>query len=540
MQTTDLWKDLVNKLPRASNATHESKHVDNISTCFENTRVGVLEEITKWMNSSDSRSVFWINGMAGIGKTTIARTIVERNKENEDILLASFFFSRDDAQASDSHLVFPTLTHQIARQNPKMMQILADFIRGNPDCKDYPLKKQFSEILIRPLKTPSQPRRTIFFILDALDECSSKEDVSEILRLLLSNTTTITYNLRILITSRPERHILSEFSKARDHAKIVLHDIEKAVVNDDIEKFLRHNLEAVFAEKDLPPPEDTEIVRLVEKSNKLFIYAATTLRFIGDKDVDNPQGQLSIILDGTQEPDENPYSVVDALYLQVLRKAVPQDSPSWRRIEKRNGRVTAAVVMVREPLSLTALAILIDMSLMDTKSALDTLQSVISVPASTDEAPRIFHPSFADFVTDKERCTDNRFLVDVPKQDMLLGHRCLELMIKSLRRNMAGIEDETVQNVDVVDFEGRVKEAFPSELRYACLHWASHMMATGQADEECLSLLKKFTHWKLLNWTEAMSLLGEVPRAILMMRDIYAWGVSGHWLDYAVTDDRLI
>ena len=74
MQTTDLWKDLVNKLPRASNATNESKHVESISTCFENTRAGVLEEITKWMNSSDSRSVFWINGMAGIGKTTIART----------------------------------------------------------------------------------------------------------------------------------------------------------------------------------------------------------------------------------------------------------------------------------------------------------------------------------------------------------------------------------------------------------------------------------------------------------------------------------
>ena len=105
---------------------------------------------------------------------------------------------------------------------------------------------------------------------------------------------------------------------------------------------------------------------------------------------------------------------------------------------------------------------------------------------------------------------------------------------------MARMEDETMRNVVVADLEGRVKNALPSELRYACLHWASHMMATGQADEKCLSLLNKFTRGRLLNWMEAMSLLGEVPRAILMMRDIHAWAVSEHWLDYAVTDDQLI
>ena len=97
-----------------------------------------------------------------------------------------------------------------------------------------------------------------------------------------------------------------------------------------------------------------------------------------------------------------------------------------------------------------------------------------------------------------------------------------------------------MQNVDVFDLEGRVKNALPSELRYACLHWASHMMATEDANEKCLLLLNKFTYGRLLSWMEAMSLLGEVPRAILMMRDIHAWAVSEHWLGNAVTDDQLI
>ena len=66
------------------------------------------------------------------------------------------------------------------------------------------------------------------------------------------------------------------------------------------------------------------------------------------------------------------------------------------------------------------------------------------------------------------------------------------------------------------------------------------MMATEDTDEKCMSLLREFTHGKLLNWMEGMSLLGEVPRAILIMRDIHAWAVSEHWLDYAVTDEQLI
>ena len=66
------------------------------------------------------------------------------------------------------------------------------------------------------------------------------------------------------------------------------------------------------------------------------------------------------------------------------------------------------------------------------------------------------------------------------------------------------------------------------------------MIATEHADEKCLPSLEQFTHGQLLNWMEAMSLLEEVPRAILMMRDAHAWAVSGHWLDCTVTDEILI
>ena len=43
---------------------------------------------------------------------------------------------------------------------------------------------------------------------------------------------------------------------------------------------------------------------------------------------------------------------------------------------------------------------------------------------------------------------------------------------------MAGIEDETMLDTDVVDFAGKLKEAFPNELRYAWNARLEHRMST--------------------------------------------------------------
>jgi hypothetical protein len=54
--------------------------------------VGLLEEICDWVDSEDERCI-WLNGLAGTGKSTIARTVARRYFEQKR-LGASFFFSR--------------------------------------------------------------------------------------------------------------------------------------------------------------------------------------------------------------------------------------------------------------------------------------------------------------------------------------------------------------------------------------------------------------------------------------------------------------
>jgi adenylylsulfate kinase-like enzyme len=45
--------------------------------CMEGTRRQLLDDIVSWAEAPTAPVVFWLNGMAGTGKSTIARSICE-------------------------------------------------------------------------------------------------------------------------------------------------------------------------------------------------------------------------------------------------------------------------------------------------------------------------------------------------------------------------------------------------------------------------------------------------------------------------------
>ncbi len=85
--------------------------------------------------SSDAAAVepiFWINGLAGIGKSTIAHTVAEEAKRSE-LLGASFFFSRQEKELSDPHLFIPTLAYQLARSYREARSVIINVFQHDPD-----------------------------------------------------------------------------------------------------------------------------------------------------------------------------------------------------------------------------------------------------------------------------------------------------------------------------------------------------------------------------------------------------------------------
>ncbi|KAF9518945.1 hypothetical protein BS47DRAFT_1337839, partial [Hydnum rufescens UP504] len=497
----------VMSLRRVDSAAYDSGRKDAPSLCLEGTR-------------NRDPPVYWLMGLAGIGKSTIAKT--------NRVLGGSFFFSRSDAPLRDPHMVFPTLAFQLAQSDKEFKNMIGEAIREDATLGHKEPLAQFEGLILKPLAKLNSHRRATFIVLDALDECQ-EQGAATILQLLLAHTSRLPF-LRILITSRPEPHISSVFDETRNLAKRILHDIEDSVIEGDLHLYIQYELREILKKlkrANAPDWTEGEINALVEKSGKLFIYAATSIRFIGDTRVRDPYGHLRLILDTqlTKESEATPYSQLDSLYVGVLRNSI---SDSHRKIiVKRFQTVVGSIVLLREPLPLGSLAQFVGYKLDDVDSALYHLRSVIIAPSTPDEAPRIYHPSFRDFITDPSRCSIPEFvIVPVPDQELRHALQCFKLMATFLKQDVAGISDFSLLNSEVEGLEGKARDALPAEVQYACRYWASHLSSVELGEKRAVEALEGFSMQSILMWIEAMSLIGSLSSAATLMEEAHRWAMN--------------
>jgi pantothenate kinase-related protein Tda10 len=90
---------VLNTLPIAADAPFNAYQRQHDPTCLPNTRVDLLREIHSWADGENSPGIFWLSGLAGTGKSTIAQTVAA-DYHAEGRLAASFFFSRAGGDVS--------------------------------------------------------------------------------------------------------------------------------------------------------------------------------------------------------------------------------------------------------------------------------------------------------------------------------------------------------------------------------------------------------------------------------------------------------
>jgi hypothetical protein len=109
----------LDRLPSAANAPFNSYNKQLAPTCLPDTRVDLLQEIYDWAERQDERCIFWLNGLAGTGKSTIALTVAHRYFDQQR-LGASFFFSRGGGDISHAGKFFTSVAVQLARNVPQI------------------------------------------------------------------------------------------------------------------------------------------------------------------------------------------------------------------------------------------------------------------------------------------------------------------------------------------------------------------------------------------------------------------------------------
>ncbi|PBK63484.1 WD40 repeat-like protein [Armillaria solidipes] len=522
---------LVNVLPRADLARYMSGRPRSHLTCFEGTRVEVLQKIKSWMEDTDNAKprLFWLSGLAGIGKSTIAKTIAEYAAQ-KGFLGGSFFFDRFDDKLSNPFLVFTTLAFQLAQFDPSLKSSIGQVLEDNAAYGAEPAQKQLSDLIIEPLRNSGlSPGRLIVLVLDALDECQHEDKAAEIVQLLLAYLGRTQVTLRVLLTSRPEAHLRTVFERQHNHSGFVLHDIEDTIVQGDIRHYLRGTLPDIPSQLQVTAqpgwPGVEEIEQLVQKSGKLFVYASTAVRFIGDSRARKPEHRLQILLGVRSATQTRPYADLDRLYLQVLRNALPTESEEEDTETFR--WVVGNMVLMHDPLPLTAFSSFTQVTVKDIHTALYHLHSIILTP-SADDPPRIYHPSFPDFITNPMRCIDPTYYINPPTIHKRMALYSLQLLNKYLRRDIARFNDLSLLNSEKKNLEKIVNAKLPPEVKYSCRYWSSHLVNVESCDDDVSQALELFVDKYMLYWVEAMSLLKDISRAISSMRHAHGWAARAN------------
>ena len=492
--------------------------------CLRGTRKGVLREIEHWLAGNQGQQIFWLNGLAGTGKSTIAQTFAERMFADGK-LGASFFCSRDFADRSNLHAIFPTLALQLAYRYQLFRNELLKVLKG-PDITKESLCSQMEKLIVGPLKVAGIPT---LIIIDALDECKDEEPASAILSILSCYVNEIP-NVKFFITGRPELRIRSGF-RLKPLLPITevfkLHEVKPEAVNNDIKLFFQIQLTELAKERsDCSLTEDwpstSEINILCEKAAGFFIYAATAVKFIKSKN-HTPTQQLNHITSLPQSTSHEGRSGIDILYIQVLKQAVDDVDVEDEEFCSHFRTVVGAVLLVFNPLSVKAFSELLGVS--GISAALRSLHSLLLVPTSKVAPVHIFHKSFPDFLMDPSRCTDHQLFIAPSIHHRDIFFSCLNLMKKRLRRNICKMNDNAVLS-KVDDLASLQEKHIGDALEYACCFWTKHLLGvsnSGPDIEEVQEAIDKFFTTCLLFWIEALSLVKKLDIGVHALNDIQQW-----------------
>lgn len=460
--------------------------------------------------------------MAGTGKSTIARTIAG-SISRQGHLGASFFFSRGGGDLGHAGKFVSTLAYQLAKVSPTLKRLICDAIAEQDDITHQGLYNQWKELIVRPLSRMGSSKSHLVFVIDALDECEREDDIKLILQLFIEAKDLTGIQLRVVLTSRPEVAIRLGFQDMPEiiHQNLDLRDIPRKIVNHDISEFLRHELGKIRKACGLPTDwADEKVIRLlVEKSDCLFIYAATACRFIGDRNW-NPKKQLPLILQDV--PDSSSTANLDDMYLQVLRHTISEDYDEKKRNElsKRFRQTVGPIIVSFDVLSSSAFEGLLSIERDDIVLALNPLHSVLNIPENRESPIRLLHPSFRDFLLDRGRCRDDHFWIDQEEVHVKLAKDCLRLLFNGLKRDICNLKSSGYLACEVqID---QIESYIPKGIQYACRYWVAHLEHVDPDHRNEIGLhdnghIYSFFQKHFLHWLEALSLMRRMSEAVLMI-----------------------
>ncbi|KAG0709424.1 hypothetical protein DFH29DRAFT_230259 [Suillus ampliporus] len=505
-----------------------------LSPCLENTRTAILKSIRQVVDEKSQKNI-WLHGFPGSGKTSILFTIADELRA-QGRLAGTFFFSHNSVDATMCDYVVPTLAYQLALAFPSVKSEIIRTIADDPALLSHlkARKDQIQSLIIKHLWR-LQFRSPVTFIIDALDESCSPLDAVRVARLLAEAIRAYKVlegkplNAHIILASRPSLHIdeggpMQGFG---DIQEISLQDYG-GETSADIHHFLAHELQRVASSRklslgDVPQwPSPRQMDDLADKVGNSFLCASIAMKYIAHPRK-HPASRLDAFL-SSPDATADAYTDLDHMYQEII-------SDNRALI-----RPLMDIINLAQPLPRSQLLQFFPSHHSETLNlALEEFSSILVVSPEKPMIPiQPYHSSLIEFFADPMRCHPHH--IEPAEIHKGLALQCL-MVLRTLKTNLCGLSDHTTMAIEDNDFWHKRDVILPESIQYTCRHWAHHLSGASY-DGDLVSALEKFLRVHILQWIEALCLLGELSNGPTMLRKARA--VVAGWAPDSYRDFALI
>jgi hypothetical protein len=510
--------EFITKTLRMRLSTQATYMVQNKDECHEATRDRILLQVHEWLtNPSESTRCWWITGQPGVGKSAIAITVadclrarrrISANATAEDgyvpkaTLYGQFFINHTLADTADPRNIFPTIALDLASTSPVAAVLIHDALKINPTLADKLSTEQVDALYVKPLSAIAKDYPgVVVSLFDGIDELSNadEEAISSFTSILSSAATRLPPNVKMIVFSRPENHIINQVD--RFTGSIRLSDLLTEESMEDVRRFLEAELARIAKLYDLPNwPSAEQIGLLCEFADGHLGWAVLAARWIGAEvgRTGNSQHTQKEVFEQVKAVRKG--NLYD-LYAIILARVVPNDAgEEWNL---RCQRVLGTLTILQEPQTIATITSLLRFG--DTFDVLHFFRRISSIIVNGFEAvdlqttPRP-HKSFFDWICSNH--PERRFRIDVKTHHKDLSMRCLEILKTSLHFNMANLATSDTLVLDSFRRERGIYDHLNPSIVYSCGGLFHHITAAGQLDSDIVSGLVFFFSNMFLSWAE--------------------------------------
>lgn len=487
---------------------------------IKNTKGGILDGSYKWIldhsyfqrwRNDDHSRLLWIKGDPGKGKTMLIGIVDEMERQlaqpkqaeqsTSTTVLSYFFCQGTDSDLNNATAVLRGLIYVLAVQQPSLTSNLREEYEHSSGklFEDTNAFVALSKILIGMLRDPTLAMA--YIIIDALDECET--GLPQLLKLVIENTSAS--HVKWIVSSR-NRHDIEQQLKLEDSQTKLSLELEANTeyVSHAVGVYIDDRVSHLESLQDDDAPRDQVRHVLRHKAADTFLWVALVLqelRMVASWEV----------LDVLEEIPTGLEELYGRMMKQILQ--LKRRNPEFCRL------MLSTATLAYRPLHMLELGVLTGLP-ENISNKEQRVRELVSMCGSflTVRGDRVYiiHQSAKDYLM-SDMATTTIFPTGIAKAHRNILLRSLHAMLKTLRRDIYNLRHP---GFPIDDLKTPVPDPLAS-VQYSCAHWVDHLCEAQQRNDLVDGgLVHKFLEGCLLYWTEASSLLGALPDAVLAVGNL--------------------